>query len=128
EYFLCRYIYISSFVYDFHVSLPYRRNMTICLDSNQSNRIYIVKTGQCRILKDIELKAKYGKSTSGKGGRPETRVQYYYFKSNNIRSKRSKVQPFPKVEELESKLSIYREWKLYRNRLLEESFRQLHSV
>ncbi|CAH8851847.1 unnamed protein product [Trichobilharzia szidati] len=67
----------------------FRRNMTICLDSNQSNWIYIVKTGQCRILKDIELKAKCGKSTSGKGGRPETRVQYY-FKSNNIRSKRSK--------------------------------------
>nr|CAH8851542.1 unnamed protein product [Trichobilharzia regenti] len=182
----------------------FRRNMTICMDSNQSNWIYIVKTGQCRILKGIELKAKCGNSTSGKGGRPETRVQYYYCKSNNIRSKRSKsttiqnsrkqsnskdnkifielktlepnsvfglesivfepfggttsvslvsdgaecvaiskkffiehcptnfmnwlrskVQPFPKVEELESKLSIYREWKLYRNRLLEESTHQL---
>lgn len=60
----------------------YRRNVTICIDSNQSNWIYIVKTGQCRILKDVELKPKHLKSTV-KTHRPKTEFQYYFDSSKH---------------------------------------------
>ncbi|KAK4471314.1 hypothetical protein MN116_004567 [Schistosoma mekongi] len=164
----------------------FRRNVTICLDSNQSNWIYIVKTGQCRILKDVELRREHLKSTD----RPKTSFQYHFNsmenkkksklnlrestkQSNNGNVKvfielkilepnsvfglesiafepfggttsvslvsngaecvainkqffiencptnflnwlRSQVQPFPSVDELESKLNTYRQWKIYR--------------
>ncbi|CAH8556591.1 unnamed protein product [Schistosoma margrebowiei] len=174
----------------------FRRNVTICIDSNQSNWIYIVKTGQCRILKDVELKPKHLKSTV-KTHRPKTEFQYYFDSSkhheksklntqnsakkldnknvkifielkilepnsvfglesiafepfggttsvslvsdgaecvainkkffiehcptNFLNWLRSKVQPFPSVEELESKLNTYREWKIYRNHVVRDS-------
>uniref|UniRef100_A0A5K4FDU7 Cyclic nucleotide-binding domain-containing protein n=1 Tax=Schistosoma mansoni TaxID=6183 RepID=A0A5K4FDU7_SCHMA len=173
----------------------FRRNVTICIDSNQSNWIYIVKTGQCRILKDVELKPKHLKSTI-KTHRPGTDLQYYFESScHNAKSKlnsqnsakkldnkndkifielkilepssvfglesiafepfggttsvslvsdgaecvainktffiehcptnflnwlRSKVQPFPSVEELESKLNTYRQWKMYRHHIIQD--------
>ncbi|RTG83154.1 uncharacterized protein DC041_0005608 [Schistosoma bovis] len=59
-----------------------RRNVTICIDSNQSNWIYIIKTGQCRILKDVELKPKHLKSTV-KTHRPKTEFQYYFNSSKH---------------------------------------------
>ncbi|KAH9577898.1 Serine/threonine-protein kinase, variant 3 [Schistosoma haematobium] len=60
----------------------FRRNVTICIDSNQSNWIYIIKTGQCRILKDVELKPKHLKSTV-KTHRPKTEFQYYFDSSKH---------------------------------------------
>ncbi|VDO58816.1 unnamed protein product [Schistosoma curassoni] len=60
----------------------FRRNVTICIDSNQSNWIYIIKTGQCRILKDVELKPKHLKSTV-KTHRPKTKFQYYFDSSKH---------------------------------------------
>uniref|UniRef100_A0A094ZH46 Cyclic nucleotide-binding domain-containing protein n=1 Tax=Schistosoma haematobium TaxID=6185 RepID=A0A094ZH46_SCHHA len=143
-----------------------KRNVTICIDSNQSNWIYIIKTGQCRILKDVELKPKHLKSTV-KTHRSKTEFQYYFDSSkhhektkglesiafepfggttsvslvsdgaecvainkkffiehcptNFLNWLRSKVQPFPSVEELESKLNTYREWKIYRNHVVRDS-------
>ncbi|TNN18575.1 Cyclic nucleotide-binding domain-containing protein [Schistosoma japonicum] len=164
----------------------FRRNVTICIDSNQSNWIYIVKTGQCRILKDVELRQEHLKSTD----RPKTSCQYHFNSMENKKKSeldhqkstkqlnntnvkvfielkilepnsvfglesiafepfggttsvslvsngaecvainkqffvencptnflnwlRSKVQPFPSVDELESKLNTYRQWKIYR--------------
>ncbi|CAH8507552.1 unnamed protein product [Schistosoma turkestanicum] len=175
----------------------FRRNVTICIDSNKSNWIYIVKTGQCRILKDVELKPKDIIKSTVKKHRPETGFQFHFHSScqprkpkllnsqqsnkqsesknvkifielkilepnsvfglesiafepfggttsvslvsdgaecvainkkffiehcptNFLNWLRSKVQPFPSIEELESKLNTYREWKIYRSHVVQD--------
>ncbi|CAH8536494.1 unnamed protein product [Schistosoma mattheei] len=88
----------------------FRRNVTICIDSNQSNWIYIIKTGQCRILKDVELKPKHLKSTV-KTHRPKTEFQYYFDSSKH--HEKSKLNTQNSAKKLDNKnVKIFIELKI----------------
>ncbi|THD20685.1 Kinesin heavy chain [Fasciola hepatica] len=172
----------------------FRRDMTICQDSNTSEWIYLIKAGQCKIVKDVRLcptKLKPvrrrprkltqrddqgGKSISSmmkssvaQSGDQDDESKEKYFvilkllEANSIFgletiafeslggttsvalvsdgaeciaiSKkffckhcptvfmnwiRRQVQPFPDEKSLETKLAIYRDWRIYREQAIEE--------